>query len=81
MQPDLSFTQEHYRALFDPNREGGYPGNHVAYRHVLNVLHERKAHRLLEIGVGSGLAIPIFSGAKMDFMELIINPKWLQRVN
>ena len=79
MQPDLSFTQEHYRALFDPNREGGYPGNHVAYRHVLNVLHERKAHRLLEIGVGSGLAIPIFSGAKMDFYGIDNQPEMVAK--
>jgi 2-polyprenyl-3-methyl-5-hydroxy-6-metoxy-1,4-benzoquinol methylase len=78
-QFDFSFTHEQYQDLFDPNREGGYPGNHVAYRHVLNVLHERKANRLLEVGVGSGLAIPVFSGAGMDFFGIDNKPEMVAK--
>jgi len=78
-QFDFSFTHEQYQDLFNPNREGGYPGNHVAYRHALNVLHERKANRLLEVGVGSGLAIPVFSGAGMEFFGFDNNPEMVAK--
>jgi 2-polyprenyl-3-methyl-5-hydroxy-6-metoxy-1,4-benzoquinol methylase len=78
-QFDFSFTHEQYQDLFDPNREGGYPGNHVAYRHVLNVLHERKTNRLIEVGVGNGLAIPIFSGAGMDFFGIDNKPEMVAK--
>jgi 2-polyprenyl-3-methyl-5-hydroxy-6-metoxy-1,4-benzoquinol methylase len=78
-QFEFSFTHEQYQDLFDPNREGGYPGNHVAYRHVLNVLHERKANRLLEVGVGNGLAIPIFTGAGMDFFGIDNKPEMVAK--
>jgi len=75
----ISFTHEQFQDLFDPNREGGYPGNHVAYRHVVNVLHERKAKRLLEVGVGNGLAIPIFSGEGMDFFGFDNKPEMVSK--
>ena len=76
---DFSFTHEQYQDLLDPNREGGYPGNHVAYRHVVNVLHERNAKRLLEVGVGNGLAIPIFSGEGMDFFGFDNKPEMVSK--
>jgi len=76
---DFSFTHEQYQDLMNPNREGGYPGNHVAYRHVVNVLHERNAKRLLEVGVGNGLAIPIFSGEGMDFFGFDNKPEMVSK--
>lgn len=61
------FTSEQFRDLYDPNRPAGYPGNHFAFRHAVNVLHERKARTLVEIGVGSGNAISIFADSDLDF--------------
>lgn len=78
-QFDFSLTHEQYQDLFNPNREGGYPGNHFAFRHVLNVLHERQASHLLEVGVGNGLAVPIFSGAGMKFHGLDNKPEMVAK--
>jgi 2-polyprenyl-3-methyl-5-hydroxy-6-metoxy-1,4-benzoquinol methylase len=76
---NFALTYDQYQELFNPDREGGYPGNHVAYRHILNVLHDRKASRLLEVGVGNGLAIPIFSGAGMDFIGIDNKPEMVAK--
>jgi len=76
---DFSLTNDQYMDLFDPDREGGYPGNHVAFRHVLNVLHEQGALRILEVGVGGGNAIPIFTGAGMDFFGIDNKPEMVSK--
>ncbi|MEY3749524.1 MAG: hypothetical protein RLZZ449_1420 [Actinomycetota bacterium] len=76
---DHSLTHEQFEDLFDPNRDGGYPGNHVAFRHVVNVLHERGARRLVEVGVGSGNAIPIFAGAGLDFYGFDNKPEMVSK--
>lgn len=59
-------SSEAYQALWDPDLDGGYPANHFAFRQVLNVLHENGAQRLVEIGVGGGRAIPIFTAAGIE---------------
>jgi 2-polyprenyl-3-methyl-5-hydroxy-6-metoxy-1,4-benzoquinol methylase len=59
-------TSDQYQALWDPDLAGGYPANHFAFRQILNVLHENDARRLVEIGVGQGRAIPIFTAAGLE---------------
>lgn len=66
-QPNRSWSPELFNELFDPERSGGYPGNHMAFRHVLNTLHQENAKSLVEVGVGGGNAIPIFSSAGLTF--------------
>lgn len=63
---DIAAAQQASDALRDLNAPGGYPANHFAFQHVLNVLAEREATTLLEIGVGGGRAIPIFTEAGLD---------------
>ena len=61
-----SVTADQYERLWDPELEGGYPANHFAFRQVLNVLHDEGAQRMVEIGVGQGRAIPIFTAAGIE---------------
>lgn len=60
---DTAAAQQAHAALRDISAPGGYPANHFAFQHVLNQLVERGATTLLEVGVGGGNAIPIFTGA------------------
>lgn len=76
---DLSLSHAAYEDLFDPDRSGGYPGNHFAFRHVLNVLHSQSAKRLLEVGVGNGNAISVFSAAGLDFFGIDNNPEMVTK--
>ena len=76
---DVAHSYEQHIDLFDPNRDGGYPGNHVAFRHVLNVLHERKARRLLEVGVGNGNAISIFSASGLEMFGIDNKPEMVDK--
>jgi len=69
-----SITPEQYQRLWDPDLEGGYPANHFAFRQVLNVLHDRGAETLIEIGVGGGRAIPIFTAAGLDMYGVDNDP-------
>ena len=69
-----SITSEQYQRLWDPDLEGGYPANHFAFRQVLNVLHDRGAETLIEIGVGGGRAIPIFTAAGLDMYGVDNDP-------
>lgn len=66
---------EEYEKLWDPELEGGYPANHFAFRQVLNVLHDQGAETLIEIGVGGGRAIPIFTAAGLDMYGVDIDPE------
>lgn len=67
MSPDAqSITADAYQRLWDPDLDGGYPANHFAFRQVLNVLHDEGAERMVEIGVGQGRAIPIFTAAGIE---------------
>jgi len=70
----FTFNHENFDDLFDANRSMGYPGNHFAFRHVLNILHERDARRLVEVGVGNGNAISFFSGPRLEFWGFDNNP-------
>jgi len=74
-QESTESAAEQYRSLWDPELEGGYPANHFAFRQVLNVLHDEGAKTLIEIGVGGGRAIPIFTKAGLDMYGVDINPE------
>lgn len=66
---------EEYEKLWDPDLEGGYPANHFAFRQVLNALHDADARTLVEVGVGHGRAVPIFSAAGLEFFGFDNNPE------
>lgn len=51
----------------------GYPANHFALQQVLNVLQERGARRLLEVGIGHGNAIPVLAEAGIEMSGLEID--------
>lgn len=70
-----SITSEQYQELWNPDLDGGYPANHFAFRQVLNVLHEEDAKRLIEIGVGLGKALPIFTAAGIEIHGVDNNPE------
>lgn len=82
MQQDFSLTPEQYRQLWDPALEGGYPANHFAFRQVLQAVREGAraattlsdpisvSPKLLEVGVGCGRAISIFTSAGFDVWGL-----------
>lgn len=76
---NTSFSVAEFEDLYDPNRDGGYPGNHFAFRHAINVLHQRGAKRLLEVGVGNGNAISVFSGAGLDFFGIDNKPEMVTK--
>lgn len=65
---------DQYRQLWDPELAGGYPANHFAFRQILNVLHDNGAQRMVEIGVGQGRAIPIFTEAGIEVFGVDIDP-------
>lgn len=73
-----SMTAEQYQELWDPNLEGGYPANHFAFRQILNVLHEQGARRMVEIGVGQGRAIPIYTAAGIDLYGVDNNSEMVE---
>ena len=76
MSDSLSaITAHEYGQLWDPELDGGYPANHFAFRQVLNVLHEQGARRMVEIGVGQGRAIPIYTAAGVDLYGVDNNPE------
>jgi 2-polyprenyl-3-methyl-5-hydroxy-6-metoxy-1,4-benzoquinol methylase len=73
-----SLSAEQYEKLWDPNLDGGYPANHFAFRQILNVLHDRGAERMLEVGVGQGRAISIYTDAGIDFWGLDNDPDMVE---
>lgn len=60
-----------YGSLADTS--AGYPANHFALQQVLNVLQERGARRLLEVGIGHGNAIPVLAEAGIEMSGLEID--------
>lgn len=70
-----SITAEQYEQLWNPDLDGGYPANHFAFRQVLNVLHDEDARTLVEVGVGQGRAIGIYSAAGIDIYGFDNNPE------
>jgi len=70
-----SITPEEYQRLWDPDLEGGYPANHFSFRQVLNVLHDEGAQTLVEVGVGQGRAIDIYTAAGIDIYGFDNNPE------
>jgi 2-polyprenyl-3-methyl-5-hydroxy-6-metoxy-1,4-benzoquinol methylase len=77
--PESSWSSDSFNELFDPDRLGGYPGNHMAFRHVLNALHQENAKSLVEVGVGGGNAIPIFSAAGLTFYGFDNKPEMVDQ--
>lgn len=73
-----SLSAEQYQKLWDPDLDGGYPANHFAFRQLLNVLHERGAERMLEVGVGQGRAIPIYTDAGIAMSGLDNDPAMVE---
>lgn len=73
-----SITAEQYRELWDPELDGGYPANHFAFRQVLNALHDQGASTLVEVGVGQGRAIPIYTAAGIDLYGIDNNPDMVE---
>lgn len=57
----------------------GYPANHFAWQHMLNVLAEEGAQSVLEVGVGTGNAIPLLAGAGLAIAGMEINDELLSR--
>ncbi len=70
-----SMTAVQYQQLWDPELDGGYPANHFAFRQVLNVLHEQGSRKMVEIGVGQGRAVPIYTAAGIDLYGIDNNPE------
>ena len=66
-----SHERHEYDTLADPGI--GYPANHFAFQHMLNVLAEEGAQTVLEVGIGSGNAIPLLAGAGLDVAGLEID--------
>jgi 2-polyprenyl-3-methyl-5-hydroxy-6-metoxy-1,4-benzoquinol methylase len=71
-------ASDQYRKLWDPELDGGYPANHFAFRHVVKTLHDNKAQRMVEIGVGQGRAISIFTEAGIELHGLDIDPAMVE---
>jgi SAM-dependent methyltransferase len=74
-----AISQEDYARLWDIEAEGGYPANHFAFRHVLATLAEQGASTMLEVGVGGGRALPIFTGAGLEIHGLDNNPDMVEQ--
>lgn len=75
----FELTEDQYLQLWDTSAEGGYPANHFAFRQILNVLHERGAHNMLEVGIGHGNAIPIFEAAGIEISGFDISPEMVTK--
>jgi len=74
-----AITREDHARLWDIEAEGGYPANHFAFRHVLTTLTEQGASNLLEVGVGGGRALSIFTGAGLEVHGLDNNPDMVEQ--
>ena len=74
MSQSPSDTAEHARSQYDllGDLSRGYPANHFALQQVLNVLQERQARTVLEVGIGQGNAIPVLAGAGLEVSGLEI---------
>lgn len=68
-----SNAHERNAALTDLDQ--GYPANHFAFQYVLEVLHERGAETLVEIGIGHGNAVPIFAEAGLALSGIDVDPE------
>lgn len=77
--PGEAITQEEHARLWDVDVEGGYPANHFAFRHVVTALAEEGASTLMEVGVGGGRALPIFSGAGLEVHGVDNDPGMVER--
>jgi len=66
-----SHERHEYNSLSDLTI--GYPANHFAWQHILNALAEEGAQSVLEVGIGSGNAIPLLAGAGLDVAGLEID--------
>ena len=77
---ELSMTFDEYQGLWDADLKGGYPANHFAFRQVISALREERSEdatgtpRLLEVGIGHGNAVSIFSSAGFEVWGLDNDP-------
>jgi 2-polyprenyl-3-methyl-5-hydroxy-6-metoxy-1,4-benzoquinol methylase len=72
-----SHAQTAYQAL--GSLEQGYPANHFAFQAILPALADLSAHRVLEVGIGDGNAIPLLAGAGYDLVGMDIDPARVDR--
>lgn len=77
--PQGAINYKDHARLWDIEAEGGYPANHFAFRHVLTTLTEQGASTLLEVGVGRGRALSIFTGAGLEVHGLDNNPDMVEQ--
>ena len=68
---DASDAQARENALTDLSQ--GYPANHFAFVHVLDVLRGQGARTLIEIGIGHGNAVPVFADAGLELSGIDID--------
>ncbi len=73
----VSHERNEYDTLADPGI--GYPANHFAFQHMLNVLAEEGADSILEVGIGHGNAIPLLTGAGHRVWGLEINDELVEK--
>ncbi len=57
------------------NPEIGYPANHFAFRSMLNSFVDNGARNIVEIGIGHGNAIPVFTAAGLHVSGFDNNPE------
>lgn len=79
LSPGGAISGEDYARLWDVDVEGGYPANHFAFRHVLTTLAAEGASTILEVGVGAGRALSIFSGAGLEIHGLDNSPEMVEQ--
>lgn len=81
-RPDrVQAAAAHARAEYDAlaDTASGYPANHFAFQQMLNVLLEEGAHRVLEVGIGHGNAIPLLAGAGLEVTGLEIDDALVEK--
>jgi len=82
---DFSMTSDEYQGLWDADLAGGYPANHFAFRQVISALREEprgddsSTPRMLEVGIGHGNAVSIFSSAGYEFWGLDNDPTMVRK--
>lgn len=76
---ERGLTAEQYRQLWDTSTGGGYPANHFAFRQILNVLHDRNAQNMVEVGIGHGGAIEVFEAAGIQTSGFDIDPEMVSK--
>jgi len=74
-RPESTPPRHTYDRLGDISE--GYPANHFALQRVLNVVQERGARSLLEVGIGRGTAIAPLAGAGLELSGMDIDERFV----